>query len=54
MAPATSEKIFTVFPIISLWELYVTHGSLSPSYRMCFTLNLIRTDIYSFENGSRQ
>ena len=26
MAPATSEKIFKVFPIISLWELYVTHG----------------------------
>ena len=47
MAPATSEKIFKVFPIISLWELYVTHGSLSPSYRMCFKLNLIRTDIYT-------
>ena len=34
MAPATSEKIFKVF-LISLWELFVTHGSLSPSYRMC-------------------
>ena len=38
MAPATSEKIFKVFPIISLLELYVTHDSLSLSYRMCFTL----------------
>ena len=47
MAPATSEKIFEVFPIISLWELYVTHGSLTPSYHMCFTLNLIRTNIYT-------
>ena len=46
MAPATTEQIFKVFPIISLRELYVTHGSLSPSYCMCFTLNLIRTDIY--------
>ena len=47
MAPDTSENIFKVFPIISLWELYVTHGSLSPSYNMCFTLNFIRTDIYT-------